>query len=53
MKIFKESLLMNDLKTVLDAIEETTLIMRREKEPIVMMTLKEYNQMKEKLYKKK
>lgn len=53
MKVIKESLLFNDLKNTLDAVEKSVLIMRNEKQPIVMMTLEEYNEMKKKMYKNK
>ncbi len=52
MKILKETLLFNDLKSTLDSINEVTLIMRSDKEVVVAMTLEEYNKMKEKMYKK-
>ncbi len=52
MKVLKESLLLKDLESTLDVVEETILIMRNEKQPVVMMTLEEYNKMKEELYKK-
>lgn len=52
MKVLKEKLLLNDLKSTLDVIKEVTLIMRNDKEPIVLLTLEEYNKMKEEMYKK-
>lgn len=53
MKVLKETLLLNDLTSTLDvASEEEVLIMRNEKEPMVVMTLENYNKLKEELYKK-
>ena len=54
MKVVMESLLFNDLSTTLDtAKEEELLIMRNEKEPIVVMTLDSYNELKAQAYKNK
>lgn len=53
MKVLKESLLMNDLSCLLDVVEETTLIMRNDKQNMVVMTLEEFNKMKEEMYKNK
>lgn len=53
MKVLKEVLLLNDLKSTLDvAKDEAILVMRKDEEPIIMMNLQEYNQLKEKAYKK-
>lgn len=53
MKVLKETLLLNDLVSALDeANEEEILIMRQEKEPIVLMCLEKYNELKAQLYKK-
>ena len=52
MKILKETLLLNDLTSTLDvATEEEVLIMRNEKEPIVVLTLEKYNELKAEAYK--
>lgn len=53
MKVLKEVLLLNDLKSTLDvAKEEPILVMRNDEEPIMMMSLQEYNQLKAEAYKK-
>lgn len=52
MKIVKESLLLNDLKSTLDAVEDVMLVQRMENEPIIMMTLEEYNELKKQIYMK-
>lgn len=52
MKVLKETLLLNDLKSTLDvAKEESVLIMRSEASPVVILTLDEYNELKAKAYK--
>ncbi len=52
MKVVKESLLLNDLASTLDsANEESMLIMRNEKQPIVLMSMEEYNALKAAAYK--
>lgn len=52
MKVLKESLLLNDLQSTLDAaMQESVLIMRNEAEPVVLSRLEEYNQLKEQAYK--
>lgn len=52
MKVVKETLLLNDLKSTLDVVkEESVLIMRNEEEPVVLMRLEEYNELKANAYK--
>ena len=47
MKVLKETLLLNDLTSTLDvAQEEEILVMRQEKQPMVVMTLEKYNELK-------
>ncbi len=51
MKIRKESLLQNDLSVVVKlAQEEEVLIMSNQQKPVVVMSLEQYNEMKQKLY---
>lgn len=51
MKIRKESLLQNDLSVVVKlAQEEEILIMSNQQKPVVVMSLEQYNEMKQKLY---
>lgn len=52
MKVLKETLLLNDLKSTLDVVkEESVLIMRSEAQTVVILTLDEYNELKAKAYK--
>ena len=52
MKVLKETLLLNDVTSTLDvAQEEEILVMRQEKQPMVVMTLDKYNELKAKVYK--
>lgn len=52
MKVLKETLLLNDLKSTLDIVkEESVLIMRNEALPVVVISLEEYNELKAKAYK--
>ena len=51
MKIRKESLLQNNLSVVVKlAQEEEVLIMSNQQKPVVVMSLEQYNEMKQKLY---
>lgn len=52
MKVLKETLLLNDLKSALDLVEEeSALIMRTDAQPVVLLSLEEYNELKAKAYK--
>lgn len=52
MKVLKETLLLNDLKSTLDIVkEESALIMRTNAQPVVIISLEEYNELKAKAYK--
>ena len=52
MKVLKETLLLNDLKSTLDVVkEESVLIMRTDTQPVVLLSLEEYNDLKAKAYK--
>lgn len=52
MKILEEPLLLNDLKSTLDIAlqEDEVLIKRPQAEPVIVMSLKLYNEWKAKLY---
>lgn len=53
MKVLKESLLLNDLKGTLDvATQEEVLVMSDHREPMIILTLESYNELKANLYKK-
>ena len=48
----EETLLLNDLTSTLDvASVEEVLIMRNQKEPVVVMSLEKYNELKAQAYK--
>ena len=54
MKILEESMLLNNLKDMLDFAQynedEVSLVKRSSGKPIVVMTLKQYNDLQAKLY---